>query len=311
MNYLQLTNYYCSSDLLALDCAANNGNLMKQEIQHYNCYTLKQTFGYDQLNRLTSATEAAAAGLGWSQTFDHDRWGNRWLSSGINVSAYTPTDAMHFDTNKNRLTYNTSHDTAGNMLTRGSNNLAWDAEGRLKSNSQTINATTYETQYFYDGEGRRVKKVDINSNKKTHFVYDASGKLAAEYSDVTPSGCTTCYMFTDHLGSTRLVADASGTVKKRYDYLPYGEEISLASGFLATQMNGRTSEHGNPTPVVQSFTGQEHDSETGLDYFGARYFSAGQGRFASPDEASGPFAPNNPQSLNRYTYAFNRPTTLC
>jgi RHS repeat-associated protein len=35
--------------------------------------------------------------------------------------------------------------------------------------------------------------------------------------------------------------------------------------------------------LVGQFTGKERDAETGLDYFGARYFSSAQGRFTSPD----------------------------
>jgi RHS repeat-associated protein len=73
-------------------------------------------------------------------------------------------------------------------------------------------------------------------------------------------------------------------------------------------------------------TGKERDAETGLDYFGARYFSGAQGRFTSPDEFGGvggaypvggsrPTKPGplpyadiaNPQSLNKYTYALNNP----
>ncbi|WP_228486485.1 RHS repeat-associated core domain-containing protein [Paludibaculum fermentans] len=54
-------------------------------------------------------------------------------------------------------------------------------------------------------------------------------------------------------------------------------------------------------------TGKERDAETGLDYFGARYFSGAQGRFTSPDL---PFADQNsadPQSWNLYSYARNNP----
>ena len=54
-------------------------------------------------------------------------------------------------------------------------------------------------------------------------------------------------------------------------------------------------------------TGKERDAETGLDYFGARYMSAAQGRFTSPDPllASGRSA--EPQTWNRYHYAGNNP----
>lgn len=52
-------------------------------------------------------------------------------------------------------------------------------------------------------------------------------------------------------------------------------------------------------------TGKERDSDTNLDYFGARYFSGAQGRFTSADPVGGDLA--NPQSLNRYTYVLNNP----
>jgi len=84
--------------------------------------------------------------------------------------------------------------------------------------------------------------------------------------------------------------------------------------------------------VNKKFTGQYRDTETqssamtsGLDYFGARYYSGAQGRFTSPDEFKGgivdsftgqdietntalPYADiTNPQTLNKYTYVVNNP----
>jgi RHS repeat-associated protein len=86
---------------------------------------------------------------------------------------------------------------------------------------------------------------------------------------------------------------------RRYDYLPYGPEL-LAGG--------RTPElgYGLPGPR-QRFTGKEQDAETGLDYFGARYFSGAQGRFASPDPHNEGAKPWEPQSWNAYSYAINNP----
>jgi RHS repeat-associated protein len=54
-------------------------------------------------------------------------------------------------------------------------------------------------------------------------------------------------------------------------------------------------------------TGKERDSETGLDYFGARYYSGAQGRFSSPDAALIGQAASNPQSWNLYAYVTNNP----
>jgi RHS repeat-associated protein len=54
------------------------------------------------------------------------------------------------------------------------------------------------------------------------------------------------------------------------------------------------------------FTGKERDSETGLDYFNARYFSGAQGRFTSAD-SPGYASLRHPQAWNLYSYALNNP----
>jgi RHS repeat-associated protein len=58
--------------------------------------------------------------------------------------------------------------------------------------------------------------------------------------------------------------------------------------------------------VGSRYTGKERDSESGNDYFGARYFASTTGRFMSPD-SDNPQPTNNPQRLNLYTYALNNP----
>lgn len=62
-------------------------------------------------------------------------------------------------------------------------------------------------------------------------------------------------------------------------------------------------------------TGKERDQETGLDNFGARYFSASEGRFTSPDWSDKvepvPYANfADPQTLNLYSYVRNNPTSV-
>ncbi len=52
---------------------------------------------------------------------------------------------------------------------------------------------------------------------------------------------------------------------------------------------------------------KERDAETGLDYFGARYYSGAQGRFISPDPILSSGRPDNPQSWNKYGYVLNNP----
>jgi RHS repeat-associated protein len=62
-----------------------------------------------------------------------------------------------------------------------------------------------------------------------------------------------------------------------------------------------------PTVAGTWSTGKERDAETGLDYFGARYFSAVQGRFTSPDAPFADQDPVDPQSWNLYGYGRNNP----
>ena len=57
--------------------------------------------------------------------------------------------------------------------------------------------------------------------------------------------------------------------------------------------------------VALRFTGKERDAETGLDYFGARYMSAAQGRFTSPDRPFVGWDIGDPQSWNLYGYVRN------
>ncbi len=63
---------------------------------------------------------------------------------------------------------------------------------------------------------------------------------------------------------------------------------------------------------ASQFTGKERDAETGLDYFGARYYGSTMGRWMSPDWSAQvepvPYAKlDNPQSLNLYSYTLNNP----
>ena len=57
----------------------------------------------------------------------------------------------------------------------------------------------------------------------------------------------------------------------------------------------------------QKFTRKERDNETGLDYFGERYYSSTMGRFTTVDPLGGSARIANPQSMNRYTFVLNNP----
>src|SRR2546426_11997393 len=71
-------------------------------------------------------------------------------------------------------------------------------------------------------------------------------------------------------------------------FLPYGEEYN-------PQISSNNYKYG----------GHEHDNETGLDFYGARYYGSALGRFITPDWSATPIAIpyadlNNPQTFNQY-----------
>ena len=59
--------------------------------------------------------------------------------------------------------------------------------------------------------------------------------------------------------------------------------------------------------VRQKFTSKERDNETGLDYFGERYYASTLGRFTTADPLGASARRIDPQTMNRYSYALNNP----
>jgi RHS repeat-associated protein len=86
----------------------------------------------------------------------------------------------------------------------------------------------------------------------------------------------------------------AGFLRRTADFTPYGQEISHTERLQTTAC-----------PPNYKFTGYEHDTETGLDYAFARYYSSRLGRFLSTDPLGG--AVGDLQSHNRYAYVDNNP----
>ena len=102
-----------------------------------------------------------------------------------------------------------------------------------------------------------------------------------------------------------MLTDGSGNVVARQDYLPFGEEIPAdTAGRSASLLFGASD------GVEQKFTGQIRDSETGMDFFLARYYASAVGRFTSPDPMNLGADATDPQSWNAYAYVRNNPLAL-
>jgi RHS repeat-associated protein len=99
------------------------------------------------------------------------------------------------------------------------------------------------------------------------------------------------YYHPDHLGSSAILTDRTGNRVQHYEYMAFGKS--------------RYQEDNTAFSVSCRFTGQTFDDETGLYYYNARYYDPELGRFIQPDSVV-PY-PDNPQTLNRYTYVNNNP----
>jgi RHS repeat-associated protein len=283
----------------ASSAATDNGNLKNATYKsggpgYSSLLSFTQSYAYDKVNRLTSASDTG----GWSRGFGYDPNGNMWVTSNswVPLAGNTPTSNVY--TTANQIA-GTPYDAAGNTGHVNGNGLVYDAEGRVIE----VDESSGSEKLVYDGLGQRVQKTLPSGT--TAYVYDAFGQLAAEYTTTpqTSAPCTTCYLSTDHLGSTRLVTDQSGSIVARHDFLPFGEEIAGGTA-------GRDSSWGSTTDVTQKFTGQVRDQETGMDFFNARYFGAAIGRFTSVDPGNAGADLYNPQSWNGYGYVGNNPLAL-
>jgi RHS repeat-associated protein len=277
----------------------NNGNITSIVANEDASRT--QTFTYDSLNRITSGYSAASSGTySWGETYTIDAWGNLKIAP-MGGKAHGGTFANASDNNNRPLGF--TYDAAGNLT--NTSQYVYDPENRIQS--------TAGLTYTYDADGLRVLKSNASTGAPTKRYWmsggnilaeaDGSGNLTAEYVffggkrlvriDLPTN--TVHYYLSDHLGSTSKIINAAGVVEEESDYTAFGSELSATSG----------ANH-------YRFTGKERDSESQLDFFGARYFGNALGRFLTADWAVKqepiPYANlDNPQSLNLYAYVLNNP----
>ncbi len=248
------------------------------------------------MNRLTSANGPFGA-----LSYSYDQVGNR-LSAVVNGTAtsysYGPYNKL---LSAGSTTY--SYDNNGNMIskTSGSNSWAYKYDYQNRLNQVLLNGLSV-FQATYDGDGRRVQTV---AGTDTTIYHYQAGSWDPIYVKGLTSGTITDVLFArslrigkvrggisyfyhlDLLGSVRLVTKTGNVQSFSTKYLPFGSTYAT-SGSERFQ-----------------YTGKLLDVQTGLYYFGYRYFESQSGRFTTID-IQGPDY-RSPQSLNRYPYALNNP----
>ena len=248
-------------------------------------------YTYDSLDRLITASHSNQP----NESYSYDDVGNRTASHQGSSYTYQPFNRM---ASANGSTYN--YDANGSLISKtgpgGSWTYAWDYENRLKQASLSGGPTV---NYSYDGLGRRIERTST-AGGGTRYGYDGpdvlrnldlSGQVVADFVNSlniddklrqAVSGANT-YNLTDHLSTTRAVADANGSLSATLNYDSFGNVIS-----------------GSP-PNSYTFTGRELDPDTDLIYYRARFYDPNAGRFISED----PIGLDG--GINLYAYVNNDP----
>jgi RHS repeat-associated protein len=189
----------------------------------------------------------------------------------------------------------------------------YDAEGKRigkgtitqwSCNIDLPNGFQLTNEYVLGQGGEQVTEFDGNGNWLHTNAY-AGGLLIATYDTAnshTYANPALHYQIADWLGTRRVQVSPAGALEETCQSLPFGDQLNCVQTNIATS-DDATEHH---------FTGKERDTESGLDYFGARYYASNMGRWMSPDWAAKispvPYAKlDDPQSLNLYSYVRNNP----
>lgn len=229
-----------------------------------------ETYGYTPLNQLKTVNSNAygydaadnITGLASKATLSYDAADQ---VTGLTQNAATTTFTYNSQGNRTKAVPGTGPATT----------YAYDQANRLTAYG--ANAT-----YTYNGDGLRMSKTvsgipqpsvwDVAQglplllkDGTTSYVYGPAG-LPLE--QITSAGAV-LYFHQDHLGSTRLLTDASGTVVGAFTYDAYG------------QLTSKTGTVVTPFGYAHQYT----DSESGLQYLRARYYDPATAQFITCDPA--------------------------
>ena len=235
-----------------------------------------------------------------------------------------------YDANGNRLGYTGgvtvtgTYDAQDRLLTYGTANYAYTANGELKTKTVGSAVTTYDydalgnlrgvtlangqqIEYLIDGQNRRVGK-KVGGTLVQGFLYqdqlkpvaelDGAGAVVSRFvyagkanvPEYLIKGGQTYRILTDHLGSPRRVINTTdGSVAQQMDYDEFGRVLS----------------DSNPGFQPFGFAGGLYDRDTGLVRFGARDYDAETGRWTAKDPIL--FKGND---TNLYGYVVNDPVNL-
>lgn len=283
------------------------GNLTSRSDLNQN---LTETFVYDGLNRLTSATVSGQT----PKTVSYDGLGNITFKSDVGTYTYGANGAgPHAVTSVSGVKNHTyTYDANGNRIGSSGGTVGYTSFNK----PHTITDAGSTIEFTYGPEHSRYKRVTTTDNTVTTLLYvgglyeqeytggltkhihyiRAGGESIAVYTQQSDGLHSTRYLHKDHLGSVDAITDESGNVVERLSFDAWGKRRTIdwqdATDFITSSIN-------------RGFTGHEQLDLVSLIHMNGRVYDPELGRFLSAD----PFvqAPTNSQSLNRYSYVLNNP----
>ena len=273
-------------------------------------------YEYDALYRLIKEVifEPGATEASRKIEYIYDEVGNRLSridsADGTTIYTYDKNDRLLTE-DKDGVETTYTYDNNGNTLSQTTEadtiTYDWDVENRLVA-SDTDGDGNNDVENEYDVDGVRVAQ-SVNG-KATRFLIDTNrpyAQVLEEYTDggiikvsyvyghdlISQSrGSHQSFYHVDGLGSTRVLSDETGLITDSYIYDAFGQVIQRFGDSENSYL----------------FTGEQRDSNLGLDYLRARYLSVNTGRFVSRDPFEGFL--RDPISLHRYLYAHGNPVNL-
>jgi RHS repeat-associated protein len=287
---------------------------------------ITDTLQYDSLNRLISAATTGQTTLtmdyvGGNITYKSDVGTYTYPSAGPeSVRPHAVSSIAGISGQPNR---SYEYDANGNMTGGDGRSFVWNAFDMPVS--ITKGAST--VSFAYDADHHRIRQVTPTEQKHyltdtvtgarserklslagAHLRWDSyisvNGEMVSLVSleaavGETPETTTVRYFHRDHLGSTTMLTDASGTVVERLSYDVWGKR-RYTSG--APDLSDSIV-----SQVDRGFTNHEHLEELALIHMNGRLYDATIARFVSAD----PFIadPLSTLAFNRYAYVDNNPCT--
>jgi hypothetical protein len=197
-----------------------------------------KSFGYDALNRLTSAN---AAGLWGTQAYTYDALNNlRTLQTGSQTSTYhyDPTNKLASISSGATTLTSYLYDTRGNVTGKNAATLVFDQKNQL---TQIAGSDTYA----YDASGRRVSKTA--GGITTYYFYSQAGQLMYQWAPGSALSTSFIYLGSRMVGDNEsLVLVAPGAVNfdanpNNGSYTVSWPAVSGATGYAVQESaNGGT-----------------------------------------------------------------------